>query len=472
MASTDSLLPPLSSEEIAGGAAPVQMAESRHRNLESKAISGTLWTIFAYGLSQSLRMVNSVVITHILMPELFGLMSLVTTLILGMALLSDIGLLPGVIGSPRGDEPLFLDTVWTIQIVRGFALFAAGLLLTYPVGLFYHDRHMFTLLPVLSFTFIIDGFCSTNLMTAARHIGVRRLLTINMGAQAFAVAVTISWAFLWPSIWALVAGSMSASLFKMVVSHIPPLLPGRRNTIAWDKETVHSMVHFGKWIMIGTAFFFLASQADRLILGRLISFTMLGVYGIAFTFADIPRQIIQQFSYRVGLPFISKLTHLPFDEFRRNCLKYRSYALIGGAFILSVVVNAGGPIVLKLYDHRYAAAGWMVPILALGLWHTLLYWTSNDILVALGKSKYNAIGTAFFCATMFISLPIAFHFGGMLGAVITVAAGDIPLYCVITYGVQREKVSVWRQDALMTGVFLAFLAAGYFLKHLIIWHTI
>ena len=468
MAASDSLLVPLSSEEIEGGAVPVEVADKSRRKLENTAISATLWTAFAYGLSQSLRMLNSVIITHILLPELFGLMSLVMTLVLGIALLSDIGLLPGVIGSPRGDEPLFLDTVWTIQIVRGFSLFGIGLLLTYPMAHFYHDHRLMSLLPVLAVTFIIDGFASTNLMTAARHIGVRRLLTINMCAQACAVLVTVTWAFLSPTIWALVAGSMSASLFKTVISHVPKLLPGRRNSIAWDKEAVHSLVHFGKWIMIGTAFFFLASQADRLILGRLISFAMLGVYGIAFTFADIPRQIIQQFSYRVGLPFISKMTHLPFEEFRKNCLKYRFYVLCGGAVILSFVVNAGGPIVLKLYDHRYAAAGWMVPILALGLWHTLLYSTSNDILLALGKSKYNAIGTACFCATMFISLPIAFHFGGMLGAVISVAVGDVPFYAVLTFGVAREKVSVWRQDALMTCLFLVVLAGGYFLKRLFI----
>jgi len=38
---------------------------------------------------------------------------------------------------------------------------------------------------------------------------------------------------------------------------------------------------------------------------------------------------------------------------------------------------------------------------------------------------------------------------------------------VITYGVQREKVGVWRQDVLATGMFLVLLVAGYFLKRLI-----
>jgi O-antigen/teichoic acid export membrane protein len=219
--------------------------------------------------------------------------------------------------------------------------------------------------------------------------------------------------------------------------------------------------------MVGTAFYFFATQADRLILGRLVTFATLGIYNIAFTFADIPRQVILQFCNRVGFPFVAKMTSLPAPEFRKNVLRYRFYVLCAGAFILSLVVNVGGPIVIVLYDKRYHAASWMVPILALGLWHTLMYSTTSNILFSLGKPKYNAIGTACFCVTMFVALPVAFHFYGMLGAVISVAAGDLPFYLVLEAGAAREKVSVWRQDALATLVFVGLVLFGLGVKHLI-----
>ncbi len=468
MPTSEDTLPLLTSEEIEGGAMPVEVAaDLDRRKLEGKAITGTVWTVGAYGISQSLRMVNSVVLTHMLLPEFFGLMALVSTLLLGVRLLSDIGLLPAVISSPRGDEPIFLNTAWTVQLIRGVVLWIVVMLLSFPAVHFYHDARLYGLMPVLGFGLVLDGLVSSNMMTAARHIGVKRLLIIDFVQQIFTIAVTVAWAYFYPSVWALVVGTLVSSVFKTAVSHIPAILPGIRNKFAWEKAAVHSLVHFGKWIMLGTAFYALASQADRLILGRLVSFTVLGVYGIAFTFADIPRQVIQQFSYRVGLPFISKLTHLPLPEFRAQCLKYRFYVLCGGSLMISAVVNAGGPILLHFYDKRYADAAWIVPVLALGLWHTLLYSTTADILYALGQAKYNAIGTASYCVTMFAFIPIGFHFAGLLGAVIGVAAGDFPFYVVLTYGVEKQKVSVWRQDALTTVMFLGFLAAGYFLKHLI-----
>ena len=50
------------------------------------------------------------------------------TLILNM--LSDIGLRQQIIQSPRGDEPVFLDTAWVVQIVRGILLWLVALLLS------------------------------------------------------------------------------------------------------------------------------------------------------------------------------------------------------------------------------------------------------------------------------------------------------------------------------------------------------
>ena len=460
-ASIEPTLPP--DPHVAGQAIDAPLGEVR-ANLDGRAMRATWWTIVFYGATQALRMGNNLIITRLLLPRYFGLMALSTALVVGMTLLSDVGLLPSVINSPRGDDPVFLNTAWTIQIIRGVILWLVSLSLALPLALLYHDREIRVLLPVLGLSMIFSGFASTNLLRASRNMEVRRLFLIELTAQLIGIVVTVIWALRDPSVWALVGGTLVAAAIKSVFSHVPFFVPGERNALAWDPTCVGSLIHFGKWIMMGTAFYFFGSQSDRLILGKLISFSLLGVYNIAFTIADIPRQVIQQFSYRVAFPFVAKMAHLPLPEFSRNVLRYRFYVLCAGALILSVVVNGGGWFVLELYDSRYAAAGWMVPILALGLWHTLLYTTTGDVLFALGKPKYNAIGTGCYCVTMVIGLPIAFHYGGMVGAVICVAAGDFPYYIVLETGAAREKVSVWRQDALATLVFALICGSGFLLQ--------
>ena len=437
-------------------APPVEIAA-----LESRALHATFWTVLSYGAGQGLRLVNSLILTRLLLPSAFGEMILVTTLIVGMTMLSDIGLSQSVIQSKRGDESDFLNTAWTLQALRGGVLWVGALILAWPAARFYHDPKLLLVLPVLALSAMIGGFNSTGLMTLSRHMGVQRLFALEFSTQIVALVLTIGIALRWPTVWALVLGNLGSNLYKLWLSHHKTAVPGLSNRLRWDRIAVREITGFGKWIFLGTAFTFFALQSDRLILGKLVTMTVLGLYGIAFQISDIPRSIINAFSQRVGYPFVSKIIHLPLAEFRAQYLRYRFYALLIGAVLLSAMVVWGNLIILKLYPGRYSGAAWMIPILALGLWHTLLYTTTSPVLFSLGKSSYNAFGNGAYCVAMLAGIPLGFHYYGLLGAVIAVAAGDLPLYIVTQFGAVREGIRPLWQDLQLTLCFLALLALDY-----------
>jgi len=435
------------------------------RALETHAIRSSVWSILEYGTGTGLRVVSSLVLTRLLLPAYFGEMTLVNTLIVGINLLSDIGLAPSVIQSPRGDDPLFLNTAFSLQAIRGVALWIIALLLSWPMSLYYHDPRLKALLPVLGACTLLSGFYSTNLLTLSRHMGVKRLFAIDGTTALVSLITTIIWAWLSPSVWAIIGGQVAGTIYRLTLSYIPAVTPGPRNSFGWDKEAIQSIVHFGKWILLGTAFFFFAMQADRLVLGRLIPLALLGIYGLAQQLSDIPRQIILALGQRVFYPFIAKIIQQPLAEFRPQFLRYRFYVLLLGASVVSIMFTWGNLLILKLYDHRYHEGAWMVPILSLGLWDTLLYQTTHPVLLSLGKPKYSAIGNACYCFFIIAAINVAYAFYGMHGAVIAIAAGDLPLYAVIQFGATREGIRPLRQDLLMTLIILAMIAALYFLKH-------
>ena len=432
--------------------------------LEARALRAAIWTIISYGSSQALRVVNSLVLTHLLMPSAFGEMALVMTLIVGMTLLSDIGLGPSVIQSTRGDEADFLNTAWTIQAGRGMTLWVVSLVLAWPAARFYHDPALLRVLPVLALCTIITGFYSTGLLTLSRHMGVRRLFFLDFSTQLVSLIVTVAWALKWPSVWALVAGNIVSNLYRLTISHNKKIVPGVSNRFCWHRPSVKDIVHFGKWIFLGTAFYFFASQADRLVLGKLVSMAVLGVYGIAFQISDVPRSIINAFAQRVSFPFISRLTHLPLEEFRRQFLRYRGYTLLLGSFLLAIMAVWGDLIITRLYKPAYHDAAWMVPILALGLWHTLLYTTTQPVLFAMGKSGYNAVGNAVYGIAMFAGIPLAYMHWHLVGAIVAIAAGDLPLYIVFQFGATREGIKPLWQDLQLTLALLGFLLIDFLLR--------
>ena len=62
-------------------------------------------------------------------------------------------------------------------------------------------------------------------------------------------------------------------------------MPGRRNRFRLEREAALSMLRFGRWIFLSTALTFVASEGDRLLMGKLLTMEELGVYNIAFFLA-------------------------------------------------------------------------------------------------------------------------------------------------------------------------------------------
>jgi len=433
---------------------PAQPREDSLRSLRDKALTGTAWTIGSYGIGMGLRFLSNIILSRILVPEYFGLMTLLNTTITGLILFSDLGLTPSVVRSSRGDDPAFFNTAWSMQVIRGCSLWICCLILSVPFAAFYNQPQLRAMVPVVGLSLVISSFNSMSLATLARHMAVRQLALVELSIQATQLVFTIALALVNRSVWALIFGRLFSDVVRLIVSY--RLEPRRRSSFGWDKDAVRELFAFGRWVFFCTALTFVASQSDRMILGKLVSLRTLGLYGIAFALADIPRQIILSFCTNIVFPFVSKLAHLPRAEFFGLVLQYRRNVLLAASVLLALVVNAGDLFIVRIYDVRYHEAAWIVPILAIGLWHTLLYNTTSSCLWAVGKPRY--ITTGYFCTALAVLLfvPLTFYKWGLPGAVWTVALSDVPMYFVILYGLGREGMFPLIQDLKMT---LAFLVA-------------
>jgi O-antigen/teichoic acid export membrane protein len=441
--------------------------ESRFRALESRALKGTYFVVAFYGMALGMRFFGSIILTRLFAPELFGLMTLVTTILVGLTLFSHIGFEDSVIQNPRGDEEPFLNTVWTLQIFRGIGLWLIVLILAWPVARFY-DQRLLWLLPVVGFATVISGFSSPNLLTLSRHLGVARSSLLELATQFTLYAVTIGWAYFDRTLRALVVAKLASELVRTLISY-RILKDGVRPRFVLERETMRSLLAFGRWILIGTALTFLATQSDKLILPKLlpksIAFQALGVYGIAFSLSDVPRQIIGMFSSKVGFPFIARFAHQPRPEFRKVLLKYRMMVLAVGAVLLTFTICVGDIFILHVYKKPYHGAAWMIAIFGLGLWHTLLYNTTSPAIMSLQKSHYNALANLLWFIALVSLLPLGYSHFGIAGAVAAVAISDLPMYIVNVYASYKEGLGMLRQDGLMTLLFLATLAVGFALRH-------
>src|SRR4051812_41897488 len=97
------------------------------------------WTVAGYALSQTSRFGSHLFMTRLLVPEMFGVMTIAIMVMVGLAMFSDLGLKQNIVQSKRGDEATYLDTAWIFQIMRGLALCCIALGVALLIILF--NRH-------------------------------------------------------------------------------------------------------------------------------------------------------------------------------------------------------------------------------------------------------------------------------------------------------------------------------------------
>jgi O-antigen/teichoic acid export membrane protein len=158
------------------------------------AIRAGFWTAGGYGASQVLRLGSSLILTRLLFPEAFGLMALAQVFMQGLQMFSDVGLGPAVVRDRRGDDPAFVNTAWTIQVIRGLALWGCTCLLAVPLARLFGEPMLTRLVPVAGITALIAGFNATSILTAMRHLRLGPVNLLELGSELVAISVMITWA--------------------------------------------------------------------------------------------------------------------------------------------------------------------------------------------------------------------------------------------------------------------------------------
>lgn len=311
------------------------LAADRLGTFKARVLQAGGWIVAGFVLGQALRFAGNLVMTRLLVPEMFGVMALATMVMYGLALFSDLGLRQAIVQSRRGREAAFLNTAWALQIARGFAVWGGALVLSMilifakDMGIdgesAYADPSLPYVVAVLSLSAVIGGFESTRLAEASRNLSLARVTQLELASQLAGLACMIGWACVHRSIWALVAGGLCAAAVRACLSHA--WLPGAANRWQWERAACAEILGFGKWILAASVLGFLVNSADRLILGALVSTGVLGVYAIAYLLFSSVEQVLVKIVADVSYPALSELARERPERLR--AAYYRFHLAVG-----------------------------------------------------------------------------------------------------------------------------------------------
>ena len=421
--------------------------------LMARIVRSASWIMVGYGMSQALRLASNLILTRLLFPEAFGLMALVTMVTIGLSLFSDLGIRPAISQSKRGDDPDFLNTAWTFQVIRGFVLFGLTWVLAAPLAAFYNEPLLASYLPVAGLSLVFFGFQPTRVATAQRHLALGRVTALDLASQVIGLSVMITLAWATRSVFALVIGGVFQALVLLALNHL--FLPGERNRFRWDMTAVRELFGFGKWIFLSTAFFFFTTQGDKAVLGKFLSLELLGIYNIGYFLASFPIALGIHVAHRMLIPVYRER---PPGESADNFLKLarmRHVASFGLTSMMFVMALAGPWLVEFLYDDRYTLAGGILVLMSIVKMIQGVGVTYDNAALAAGDSRQFFVFNASRAVLQMTFLIAGVSWFGLIGGILGFGLALLCAHPILIWLARRHQAWDAKHDAIWFTIVLA-----------------
>lgn len=427
-----------------------------HRVSRPKTAGGTdvlfLTACFAIGIA--LRFPSSLILTRLLDPKDFGLVSLAGGIVAAMELFTDIGVSQIVLTSENIDEPGYRSTLWTMQVLRGLVIggLVAGVGLA---GLFAGHPILLVLLGLSGLWTVVNGLTFLELPLLARRGRVRRLAVLDLSAQLIAMLVTITLAFVFRTAWVLVCGSGVIQITRWIYS--ARLHRGSGISFQLEKRARRDIFRYTRWMVLASGITFFAEQADMFVIGAAFGTAIVGYYGLATTIGYLPREVVKNVGYRMLIRYEAQGEDA-IHAGRRLAKLIRAGALIG----LGLFAPWADKVFDLLYDDRYRAGGTVLCTLLVGAWFSIqaqLY-----IPRALGRSqpRWLFFGNAASLAMVAVGGLVLVLWRSAQFFVWIVALSDVPLMVIAAIGVRRSALPT-RYPAYLWNIAFAMLVTSSFL---------
>lgn len=428
------------------------------RSFAQRVMRGAAFTSGGFVLSQGMRFASNLILARLLFPEAFGLMALMAMVLTGLTMLSDTGVPQSIMQNKRGDDRNFLNTAWTLNLMRGVVLWLVACALAWPAAWLYDAPELLWILPLGGLSLVMLGAAPTRVFSAQRHLQLGRIMGIELASQLLGILAMVTLAWMYQSYWALVTGVLVTGLAKLVFEWT--MLSGPSNSLRWEKDAARELLRFGGWIMLSSAFGFVLLQGDRAILGVFLTVEKLGIYNIAYFLAFFPVLMAHTMMSKLLIPSYREMFAGKDGEHDRKIRRMRMVLTGTVMVLLTIMVLIGPALIDLLYDDRYAEAGPIIVMISSAQMLSLIMLTYDQAALARGDSRRFFWVIALRATVQTCCFLAGAALAGLPGALAGQAVAAVLVYPAVASLAHHTGVWDKRHDALFAMLALLPIAGG------------
>ncbi len=273
------------------------------RNISRSTVRGGFWMFALRVFQQLFGLTRLIILARILAPDDFGLMGIALLTMATLDTFSQTGFQAALIQKKKNIES-YLDSAWTVMMLRGFVLFVILYIIAPYAALFFNTLEAKPIIQVIGVAVLLQAFTNIGVIYFQKELEFNKQFVYQLSGTLADFIVAVSAALILKNVWALVFGLLAGNAVRFIVSY---LIHPYRPRFSFDLQKVKELFGFGKWALGSSIIMFLIIQGDDGFIGKFLGVTMLGFYQMAYKISNMPATEITHVISQVTFPAYSKI---------------------------------------------------------------------------------------------------------------------------------------------------------------------
>lgn len=411
---------------------------------KSVVISSLLWKLLERTGTQGVQFIVQILLARLLLPEEYGTISIVMVFILISNVFVQKGFNTSLVQKKDADEIDFSSVLYLSVFVALLCYICIYCLAPY-IANFYKQPILASVLRVLAITLFIGAFNSVQNAYISKYMLFKKLFSSSLLAAVISGFVGIVAAYRGFGVWALVLQQLTNQFSVTVILW---------SSVKWRPQMVFSLSRikglfkYGYKLLISSLIDTLYKELNTLIIGRLYTPNMLGMYNRGQQFPQLIVSNINGSIQSVMLPTLSV-----YQDDRKRMKEVMRRAIVTSSFFIfpmmvgmAVVANS---LVEILLTKKWLSA---VPFLQIACF-TFALWPIHTVnlqaINALGRSdiflKLEIIKKIIGIVVLCISLPFGIYaiaIGGVINGILATFINSYPNKQLLDYSYKEQLLDI------------------------------
>ena len=364
-------------------------------DLGRTVVHGATFTIVGAAIRTLITIGSTAILARLLSPADYGLIAMATVVTELGALFSNFGF-GNILIQRQNISRVQLDTVFWVALGLGAVLAVAVYLLSVLASRFFNEATVGSLLRIMCVTFVFEELTVIPRSVLSRTLQFRKEFIVQIGTLLCSAGTAVVLAWMGFAVWSLALAGVAGSFVRMCLY---TLFIGYYPRLRFSSEFLASTWrtsggYFGNGIL-----FYLNSNIDLFLIGRMLGASSLGMYQNA-------RSLTNEIRVRIAIP-LQQVLFPAFSILQNEKDRFRNGIVRSGRLLALIVVPVGFGVA--------AVAEELVPLLYGSQWLAMIP-ALKIISIGAGIRATTTVGNPIFNATNRVGLSFRLFF---VGTVIT-----------------------------------------------------